>query len=552
MREEARGVAWGRTQVAVKVSTRGNARKAGGATGRHAHALAIVLAGLSLLGLSQGILRPAAAVAPGIGPQDVSWVDQFGTSASDQVTGIALDATGIYAAGTTAGAFPGQTSAGSVDGFVRRSDPDGGIVWAIQFGTPSLDSPQAVAASDASVYVAGWTLGSFPGVASFGSMDVFVARFGANGDLLWVRQFGTSTSERATGIAVDATGIYVVGTTSGALPGQSQVGGADAFIRKYDGEGNAAWTRQFGTTASDTATAVAAGATGIYVIGFASGALPGQAQAGGFDAFIRKYDGDGSEAWTRQFGTSGTDVGWGIAVGGSAIYATGTTTETFRGERNAGGQDGFVRCVDFEGNEIWTREFGTAGSDTPRGVSVDATPGFEGVYVVGSTTGTFPGLANAGGTDAFATMYDPVGNAVWVREFGSPASDQALGVATTYSDVYAVGLTNGAFFGAASMGGQDAFLVKFALPPLEKIQLVGGKIARLVADGTLNRGEGNSLTVKLAAAATQLERGNPSPAVHILHAFENEVASLRASTRFSASEASLLIGWADNIIDQID
>jgi len=465
------------------------------AIGRHVQAWAFAIGALVALDLAQGLVGPATGVAGGIGPQDVSWVDQFGTSGIDQGTAVALDATGAY--------------------------------------------------------VAGDTFGSFPGATSSGGSDVFAARVGTNGDVAWVRQFGTSSFEQATGIAADGTAIYVVGTTSGALPGQTQVGGTDAFLRRYDHDGNTVWTRQFGTTASDTATAVGVSATGVYVAGYTSGALPGQVQVGGFDAFIARYDANGSAGWTRQFGTPGSDAGYGIAVDVSGVYTTGTTTGTFVGERNAGGQDAFVRRLDFEGNELWTREFGTPGFDYPRGVAVDATPGFEGTYVVGGTFGTFPGWSNAGSQDVFAAMYDRGGHSVWVREFGSAAADQALGVGTTFSDVYLIGLTNGAILGADSVGLRDAFLVKLALGPLEKISLVVGEVARLMANGTLNRGQGNSLTVKLEAAAARLERGNPDTAINILHAFQNEIAAFTASGRLSADEGGLLTAWADNLIDQI-
>jgi hypothetical protein len=69
---------------------------------------------------------------------------------------------------------------------------------------------------------------------------------------IWSRQFGSPAHDAATSVAVDAVGdTYVAGWTSGALPGQVFAGGPrDAFIRRYDTDGNVAWTRQFGTPQS--------------------------------------------------------------------------------------------------------------------------------------------------------------------------------------------------------------------------------------------------------------------------------------------------------------
>src|SRR5262249_23646618 len=76
------------------------------------------------------------------------------------------------------------------------------------------------------------------------------------------------------------------------------------------------WTRQFGTAVPDVAQGVAAGDTGVYVAGYTGGALPGQTSAGSEDAFVRLYDAAGNELWTRQFGTALTDVAQGVAADG--------------------------------------------------------------------------------------------------------------------------------------------------------------------------------------------------------------------------------------------
>ncbi len=53
------------------------------------------------------------------------------------------------------------------------------------------------------------------------------------GALRWTRQFGTSRTDTARGIATDASGhVYVTGETSGALEG-SNAGGRDAIILAY-------------------------------------------------------------------------------------------------------------------------------------------------------------------------------------------------------------------------------------------------------------------------------------------------------------------------------
>ena len=98
----------------------------------------------------------------------------------------------------------------------------------------------------------------------------------------WIRQFGTSGNNQARGVAVDSTGVYVAGSVSSdALPNQTSAGGSDAFVRKYDSNGLELWTRQFGTARNDDAYGVSVDSTGVYVVGRTEGALPGQVLRGG-------------------------------------------------------------------------------------------------------------------------------------------------------------------------------------------------------------------------------------------------------------------------------
>ena len=80
-------------------------------------------------------------------------------------------------------------------------------------------------------------------------LDAFVRKYNSNGTELWTRQFGTSSDDRAGGISVDASGgVYVAGNTRGTLSsadGVAQIStgmGNDAFVRKYDADGSELWT----------------------------------------------------------------------------------------------------------------------------------------------------------------------------------------------------------------------------------------------------------------------------------------------------------------------
>src|SRR6266545_7821355 len=192
------------------------------------------------------------------------------------------------------------------------------FVWVHQFGTSSDDYGSAVAVDGSSVYIAGRMLGSFPGDA----YDAYLRKYDVSGSVLWIRQFGTDSFEYANAVATNGSAVYVAGLTGGSLEGGVPSNGVDAFLRTYDVDGNVLWTRQFGSIDFDTALAVAVDGTSAYVAGRTEGTIPGEMRLGGVDAFIRKYsvDRNGTVSWTRQFGTSAYDVASSLAVDATGMY----------------------------------------------------------------------------------------------------------------------------------------------------------------------------------------------------------------------------------------
>ena len=221
----------------------------------------------------------------------------------------------MYVVGGADGTFSGQTSEGGSDAYIRKYNSDGDEEWTRQFGTSEVDYASGVAPdSSGGVYVVGNTDGEFPGQTGEGDQDAFIRKYNSDGDEEWTRQFGTSEVDFANGVSADSSGgVYVVGIVGGEFPGQTNVGGSDAFIRKYNSDGDEEWTRQFGTSDVTEANAVFADSSGVYVVGLVEDSLPDQTSEGGLDAFIRKYNSDGDEEWTRQFGTSERECcQWGL------------------------------------------------------------------------------------------------------------------------------------------------------------------------------------------------------------------------------------------------
>jgi hypothetical protein len=326
------------------------------------------------------------------------WTRQFGTPERDAATAVASDATGIYVAGTTRGRLPGETANGLSDGFLRKYGPTGTLLWTRQFGTSNEDAVHGVAVSTAGVVVTGETLGIFEGESAHGLQDGFVLAFGADGAPKWSNQFGTTSSDDATAVAADGSRVYVSGATAGAFSGRQSRGGKDAFLRKYGAGGSLDWTRQFGTSSSDGASGVAVSTAGVFATGSTAGTFSHEASEGGGDAFVRRYGTNGSVGWTTQFGTNDRDDAMAIAAGAGGVQVAGATIGRFPGQTTVGHADAFLQRVTPSGDLGWVRQFGSAANDNATGVTLDAA----GTFVSGKTKGEFTGQTSSGRSDAFA------------------------------------------------------------------------------------------------------------------------------------------------------
>jgi uncharacterized protein (TIGR03437 family) len=481
----------------------------------------------------------AAHVLPG-SAQSFQWIRQFGSPTGDFAYGVAASPSGIYVVGSVSGTLPGETSTGSTDAFVRKYDQDGNILWTRQFGTAAFDHATGVAADSSGVYVVGDTQGTLPGQVSAGVQDVFIRKYDSSGTVVWTRQLGTAGNDAGYGAAIEPSGVYVAGTAAGALPGQTFSGEFDAFVRKYDLTGAEQWTRQFGTSGTDLARDVAADVEGVYVAGIVRGSLPGQSSAGGADAFVRKYNPGGSEEWTRQFGSASDDNALGTAVSGSGVYVAGATSGALAGGSSSGFSDAFLKKYDTSGADQWTRQFGSVSPDSALGAAADPT----GAYVVGFAGAAIGGETQVGGQDAFVRKYDVNGNDRWTHQFGTNTLDTAAGADADSSGFYLTGYTQGTMPGGGA-GGQDAFLSKLhpgGPPYLPFNAVVGGaSFVPSVTAGSIASAFGYSLLPQNPGGLLVQANAQASPVYAATHSQIN----FQVPWELAASQQNFLVVTVD-------
>jgi len=189
------------------------------------------------------------------------WALRAGGTAGDIGLGLAVEGNGNA---VVTGNFSGQatfadidspaaatlTSAGRIDGFVTKYDPQGQLLWARRAGGSGNDSGRGVAVDSAGeVYVSGSfsALASFPSpgssaeLSSAGAEDLFVARYSPDGNLRWAQRAGGASTNRALAITIDQqqnsylTGFFTAEATFGTLSLEGQ--GKEIFLAKLSPDG---------------------------------------------------------------------------------------------------------------------------------------------------------------------------------------------------------------------------------------------------------------------------------------------------------------------------
>ncbi|MGZ4154525.1 MAG: DUF1996 domain-containing protein [Actinomycetota bacterium] len=387
----------------------------------------------------------------------LGWSTEFGTPRYDLAYAAAPFGDGTAVTGFTNDRLPGETSHHRSDVFVRAVRPDGTAQWTTQFGGSGIDQGLAVAAGSGGLYIAGVTDGRLPKEESAGGTDAFVAKLGTGGRVLWMRQFGSRGDDRASAIVVGGAGLLVAGDTTGRL-GKQHHGLRDAFVARVGFDGTVRGIRQFGGPADETVSGLALAGGKTYVAGTTTGTFGSGVQAGGTDGFVRAMRRDGTEVWTRMYGTTGDDVISAIAATPDSLFIAGSTSATWPGETSRGGVDAFVSRLGTGGAFLWTRQLGSLGDDSAAALAVNGND----VYVVGSANGALLGETALGETDAFAARYLKNGAPVWSTQFGTTDFDQVYGCAVNATSLYVTGTTHGVFEGQANAGDRDVFVTRLA------------------------------------------------------------------------------------------
>ena len=401
-----------------------------------------------------------------------------------QISSVAVDKLGNF---YTTGSFKGTvdfdlgtnvfhlTTVNTYATFILKLDSQGNFVWAKQIGDTIYNNHHRCNGrsikidTSGNIYITGDFTGTVdfdpgPSIFSLSSVlgsnlqptnDIFIAKLDSLGNFVYAKQFGGTSADIGTDIAVDVLGnSYITGffaLTADFDPGPdtlnfTAIGWRDMCIVKLDTGGNLVYAKQVGGPGNLKEPAgISVDSLGnVYTAGYFEDTVdfdPGPNTfnliPSSLDIYILKLDSIGNFLWAKQIGGGAGSIERAydseLDILGN-IYTTGYITDTTDfdpgiGVYNLSGAisgKAFISKLDKDGNFVWAKTFqATEGTS----LTIDA---LSNIYITGNfSAGSHdfdPGpnvfnLHGAGLADIYMSKLDANGNFVWAKGMGSPTND---------------------------------------------------------------------------------------------------------------------------------
>lgn len=299
------------------------------------------------------------------------------------------------------------------------------LPWAKRFGGDWSDEIDALTTTvNGGLLAAGITKSFGDGVRG-----VWVVRLNGDGNIAWQKKLKSTDIIYVNAITTTTDGNVVVGGNLDSAETQSY----DAWLLKLNGNGSIAWQRKLGGGEFDSITSLAPIADGgIIAVGWTRSFGPGTSAA-----WITKLNKDGNIVWQQTLGGSGSEGFYSVATTADGEIVASGWTFTF----GAGDRDAWIVKFNNDGSIVWQQALGDNGTDCL--VSLVAT--VDG-WIAGGETGFSCSIYGGGGRAAWIVKFNNDGSIAWQKVFdekvgGSSFSFKSLAI-TVDGGVAAAGSRN--------------------------------------------------------------------------------------------------------------
>ena len=285
----------------------------------------------------------------------------------------------------------------------------------------------------------GYIISGFTKSYGFGEEDVWIIKTDALGLIDWNVNYGGSQNDRGAQILQTDEGGYIL--IGEKYNNESE--DSDLWILKINSQGEISWDKTFGGLENDAGYDIKKVNSGGYLLLGSTNSYGN----GGSDIWLIMIDQNGNELWSKTFGSSNNEYGRSIIDAEDGGYLLFATSESFGNDNT----DLHNIKVDSTGNEEWNKSFG--GFYGKNGNVVKKSP--NGGYILISSRYNF----NDGSYDMWLIKMDTNGETEWTKTFGEIHNDNGYGIAITSDNGFILtGSTNN--YGTGTFEYSDAWIIK--------------------------------------------------------------------------------------------
>ena len=224
------------------------------------------------------------------------WNETIGGTKDDEAFAIAKTTDGGYIVAAETTSF----GAGGWDIWLLKLDTNGNLQWNKTYGGPGTDYVNYVIQTSDGGYLTSGPTNSFGN----GGFDMMLLKTDSSGNMQWNKTFGTKQDEYSYGVTQTTDGGYIAIGGNSSTFFVNGTGSVDVFLVKTDASGNLQWTKPY-VSADGMGIGFNVIQTSDTSYVFCSAGLYG---AGEHDYGLTKIDAQGNVQWFKTYGGNGTDI----------------------------------------------------------------------------------------------------------------------------------------------------------------------------------------------------------------------------------------------------
>lgn len=351
--------------------------------------------------------------------QAIQWQRSFGGSGTDIGYDVKATTDGGYIVAGSTNSTNGDVVSprGGNDAFLLKVDASGNKQWWVNCGGSLDDEARSVwQNTDGSYSFAGNSRSSSPTLTNRGVRDALAGRVNATGAVVWLRSYGGTQDDAATGIQQISQGDIVLSgvSSSNNFDVSNRRGGSDAWVLRLNNtNGNIVWSRLFGGIEDDRAATLRQIAGGdIVVVGSSESINRDVTQNRGFEDFWAfRITNGGTLVWSTTYGGPQADDPFAMAItpDGGILMSGESRSASQQVPQNRGGDDFLTIKINAAGVFQWAITSGGNRDDSAAGLAVTSDGGF---VVAGYTESRNNGdvTTNRGEKDYWLVKYSSSAN----------------------------------------------------------------------------------------------------------------------------------------------